>query len=214
MRELKGLYFNWRMMGLNAYMPLITSMILLLIAWINKSEVKDTFPALEMIFPLMSAWWTIFVLEDMLSSEGREILLTYPVKRWQSGLMRVLLFYCLYMVLMIIMLLIMNSWMQLSTVFSLAILFGSQSLFYTSLAFLGLTITHNTGWTLVILTAYLSVSLLSSSISNSFSFLDVYLHIIHVPPYEVVAPFVSKIIILSIVCLVNAHYIFSRAKQL
>lgn len=203
--------FDWRSMGGNAYPPFLAVLVLVSFTAANKGEFLSVLPMLELVFPFFGAWWSIFVLHDLLSEEGNEVLFTYPVKRWQVGIVRVVVFYFLHVVLLVAMLACLSIWIGHQHVLSLFLQLASQSFFYAGLGFLAMVITQNTGWSLVVVTSYLSLQILVRG--EILPALDIYLHTVYPLPVERLLPYVKKNLILGCILFVNAQYLLSTTTR-
>ncbi|MBW7476033.1 hypothetical protein K0T92_14905 [Paenibacillus oenotherae] len=204
-------YFQLKSMGISAFLPLVTSSFLVLIVFINSGSLVDSMPAIEFIFPIMGCWWSIFVLHDLLAEKGGEVLFALPVRRWCYGSLNVMTFYIMYMLLMVIMLLVMSNWFSQSELVSMGLQLGAQSFFYAGLGFLAMVLTRNTGWSLIIVTSYLSIELLT--FRNSISMFDIYLHNVEAIPVPELSNFLIKVVILGAILFINAQYFLSTTRR-
>jgi hypothetical protein len=129
-------------------------------------------PILEYCIPVFSAWWSIFILQDVLEEEGGEIFFTYPVKRWKLGLGRILLSFVLYVVCIIIIvglfIIITKDYRFVGTFIQLFF----QSLFFSALGFTAMVLTANTSWSLFIIIAYESTQIITTG--NFFGLINIF----------------------------------------
>lgn len=204
--------FNWKSMGMNAYLPLLTSLFLLGVVVLNNGNLAQSMSVIEMVFPIFGCWWSIFILHDLLSENGNEVLFSLPIKRWKLGVVGVLIFFLLYMCLMIIMLALMSSWIGLKAVFSLGLQLSVQSFFYAGLGFLSMVITRSTGWSIIVATSYLSLMLLTTQ-TSSFQIIDIYLHNVRPVPASELIYFIQKVGVLGILMFINAQYLLSTTTR-
>jgi hypothetical protein len=206
-----SLRFEWRSMGISAYLPFLVAALLVFIVYLNEDELPYFLPALEMLFPLFGCWWSVFVLHDLLAEEGGEVLFTYPRRRWHLGILRVFLFYLLYLLLMFVMLLGVGSVIGINQIPPLAWQYGVQSFFYSGLGFLAMVLTRSTGWSLILVTSYLSLMILTRG--QSLQFLDIYLHNTSIMSIESMIPFLRKVGLYGLILYANAQYFLSTSNR-
>lgn len=157
-----NLIFDWRVMGVNAYIPFIVVLVLISYSKMKQDALTHIIPALELTFPAFAAWWSIFLFQDVLEEPGSETLFSYPIKRWKLGLARVGFFFIIYIILMLIMLFIIDQWSVTEDILlPLAIQLGTQSFFFAGLGFLSMVLFSKSGWALVILVVYTSTQVLT-----------------------------------------------------
>lgn len=206
-----SLKFDWRCMGLGAYLPFLVVALLIFITAFNQGQLPDIMPAIEMLFPIFGSWWSIYVLHDLLSEGSNEVLLSYPVKRWNMGIVRVLSFFLLYLILMMVMLVIMSPWIGSQNILPLAMQLGAQSFFYSGLGFLAIVLTMNTGWSLIIVTCYLSLQIMGRD--GILPLLDIYLHNARPFPIQQLTPMLLKATLFGVAFYANAQYVLSTTKR-
>ncbi|MFE0557497.1 hypothetical protein ACFW1P_16470 [Paenibacillus sp. NPDC058910] len=207
-----NIIFNWKSMGINAYLPLLTSLLLLIVIVLNNGDIVLSMPVIEMVFPIFGCWWSIFILHDLLSENGNEVLFSLPMKRWKLGVVPVLIFFLLYMCLMIVMLALMSNWIGLMAVISLGLQLSVQSFFYAGLGFLSMVITRSTGWSIIAATSYLSLMLLTTQ-TSSLQIIDIYLHNVRPIPVSELIYFIQKVGVLGILMFINAQYLLSTTTR-
>lgn len=152
-------------MGNTAYFPFIIGIILTVYCSFLHGNVKYMVPALEMTLPAMSAWWSIFLLQDSLEEEGSETLFTYPSARWILFLPVILFFFVVYTLFIMILLftiLIINN--QISGYFPLLFQLGIESFFFVCLGFLSMVLTRNVSWALYVIAAYTSFQIITKGV--------------------------------------------------
>jgi len=164
MRGKLNLLFDWRVMGVTAYFPLLV--ILALFGYISLrkdfSNVWNSLvPALEFTLPVFASWWSVFLFQDVLEEPGSETLFSYPITRRKLGVTRVAIFYAVYLILVLSLLLVLE-WLSATSVFlPLAIQYGSESFFFAGLGFLAMVLTLDSGWALAVVLVYTSTQLLT-----------------------------------------------------
>lgn len=207
-----SILINWRSMGFNAYLPVLIALFLVGIVFLNRGDLINSIPIIEMVFPIFSSWWTVFILHDLLSERGNEVLFSLPVSRWKVGTYVVLIFFLLYMVLMISMLIIMSTWIGIEAAISLSIQLSVQSFFYSGLGFLAIVITRDTGWSLIIATSYLSFQLLTTQ-TPFLQIFNIYLNNSRPIPVSELVFFVQKVGVIGILLFINAQYMLSTTTR-
>ncbi|NMI07148.1 hypothetical protein HF638_24455 [Paenibacillus sp. SZ31] len=211
MRTRSPLIYTWKAMSFNAYMPILTTLLLILILIFNDGDLTQTMPVIELIFPLFGSWWSIFVLQDLLSEHGNELLFSLPVSRFKIGIFNVLLFFFLYVILLTIMLIVLMKWINLNAAISLVLQLSAQAFFYAGLGFLAMVLTRNTGWSLLVVTSYLSFQLLTTQ--TSVGFINIYLGNSIPIPISELKYFLRKIWVLSLILFINAQYWLSTTTK-
>jgi hypothetical protein len=204
-------FFQLKSMGISAYLPIITSAFLVFVIFINNGSLVESMPVIELIFPIMGCWWSIFVLHDLLSENGGEVLFSLPIRRWCYGSLSVITLFLMYMLLMIGMLLIMTTWLSKTTLVSLGLQLGAQSFFYAGLGFLAMVVTRNTGWALIIVTSYLSIELLT--FKNPIGMIDIYFHNVQAIPVSELSFLLNKVLVLGVILFINAQYFLSTTRR-
>lgn len=155
------LFFDFKIMGTNAYIPFLITVILILYSNFRRDALTHIIPALEYTFPVFAAWWSIFLFQNVLEEPGSETVFSYPIRRWQMGILRGAVFFVLYFLLMIVMLLLIDWICAASIFFPLAVQLGSEAFFFAGLGFWAMTMTANSGWSLVVVIIYLSTQILT-----------------------------------------------------
>ena len=205
-----SLRFEWRSMGVSAYIPILVAAFLVFVVDLNH-DLPTFLPVLEMLFPFFGCWWSVFVLHDLLSEAGGEVLYTYPIRRWQLGIFRVCLFFVMYLLLMFLMLYGVGTFIGVNQIAPLALQYGVQAFFYSGLGFLAMVLTRSTGWSLILVGGYLSVMVLTRG--EMLSFLDIYLHNTSIIPIDHLLPFVKKVGVFGVLLYVNAQYFLSTSNR-
>ncbi|MCR4440996.1 MAG: hypothetical protein QHH10_03030 [Peptococcaceae bacterium] len=155
------LFFDFKIMGANAYVPFIITLLLVLYSNLRKDALTHIIPALELTFPVFAAWWSIFIFQNILEEPGSETIFSYPLSRWQVGILRVAFFFIFYVLLMIVMLLLIDRICIASIFFPLTVQLGSEAFFFAGLGFWAMTMTSNAGWSLVLIIIYSSMQILT-----------------------------------------------------
>jgi len=155
------LLFDWKAMGINAYVPLCVVCVLIGYGNLRKEALTQVIPVLELTFPVFAAWWSIFLFQDFLEEEGSEVLFCCPIQRWKLGIARTAIFFAIYIILMLIMLLVIDQWFRADLLEPLSLQLGLQSFFFAGLGYLSMCLTRNSGWALVIIVVYNSIQILT-----------------------------------------------------
>jgi len=198
-------------MSLNAYMPILTTLLLIVIIVFNDGDLTQTMPVIELIFPLFGCWWSVFILQDLLSEPGNELLFSLPVSRLKVGIFNVLLFFLLYVILLAIMLIVIMKWVDFNASISLGLQLTGQAFFYAGLGFLSMVLTRNTGWSLLVVTAYLSFQLLTTQ--TSVGLINIYLGNSTPVPIPELKFFLRKVWVLGLVLFINAQFWLSTTTK-
>lgn len=153
-----NVWFDWRIMGIQAYVPLAAWILLILYCAVFRQgdtwSLAQQLPVLEMMLPVFSAWWSICLFQDVLEEEGSETLFSYPISRWKLGTARVLFFCLLYMGGIAAVLGVLQSWTGEPFWLSLTMQFSAQAVFFSSLGFLAVVAAAQVGWALLIVAGY------------------------------------------------------------
>lgn len=164
-------------MGPQALVPFFVWAALILYCAVYRVDGAWSFsqqlPVLEMILPTFSAWWSICLFQDILEEEGSETLFSYPIPRWKLGLIRVIFFWVLYCLGIIVVLGILQTWTSQPFWLPLALQFITQAFFFSSFGFLAVAITAQVGWAILIVSGYAVVEQLIGFLLPSF--LNVYI---------------------------------------
>lgn len=167
------LLFDWKALEKNAYVPIIVAILLIGYSYLRLNALTHIIPALEFFFPVFAAWWSIFIFQDILEEPGGEIIFSYSISRLQLGIIRVVSFFILYLILMIIMLLVIDHLCIADLFLSLALQLGTESFFFAGLGFLAMVTTLNTGWALTIVVIYSCTQILTAG--HMLPFINIYI---------------------------------------
>jgi hypothetical protein len=155
--------------------------------------------------------WTIQLSrEEFLRRQNEWKIIRQSVQDNQF-LLRVFLFYLLYLLLMFVMLLGVGSVIGINQIPPLAWQYGVQSFFYSGLGFLAMVLTRSTGWSLILVTSYLSLMILTRG--QSLQFLDIYLHNTSIMSIESMIPFLRKVGLYGLILYANAQYFLSTSNR-
>lgn len=167
------LLFDWKAIENNACIPIIVAILLIGYSYLRLNALPHIIPALELVFPVFAAWWSIFIFQDILEEPGGEIIFSYSISRLQLGIIRVASFFILYLVLMIIMLLVIDQLCVADLFLPLALQLSTESFFFAGLGFLAMVITLNTGWALTIVVIYSCTQILTNG--QMLPFINIYI---------------------------------------
>lgn len=170
------LIFDWKVMNINAYIPLIIFLLTLSYSstWKESSVALEYItPAIEFTIPVFAAWWSIFLFQDVLEEPGSETIFSYPIARWKLGITRVFIFFAIYFILIVAMLLLLDAWVEGNVFLPLLIQFGTQAFFFAGMGFIAVVLLANSGWALVVVLIYTSTQALTNG--SLFPFLNIFL---------------------------------------
>ena len=165
--------YDWKAIDKNAYVPFFVVLLLIGYSYLRMNAMTHILPALEFVFPVFAAWWSIFIFQDILEEPGSEITFSYPISRWQLGIYRVAIFFILYLIIMLMMLMMIDYLCTDNIFVPLFIQLGAESFFFAGLGFLSMTLTRNTGWSLTIVIVYTSIQILTKG--QMFPLINIYL---------------------------------------
>lgn len=176
-RNLINYLKEYKFMDGTQYIPIIVFFILLIY---SKRFVYPTpafsilIPTLEFSVPMFSAWWCIFLLQNILEEPGGEVFFTYPIKRYKLGLLRILFSLTIYIILIALFILLLQNFSNTHIFTSLFIQLACESIFFCGLGFLSMVLTSNTGWAIFVVILYSSTQIITRgkvfSIVNIFQF--------------------------------------------
>ncbi len=174
MKKKLDVFYDFKVMGFNAHLPFLISLLLILYSCLRRDALNHIIPALELTFPVFAAWWSIFLYQYILEEPGSETVFSYPTSRLQLGFLRAFVFFMFYLFLLLAVLLIIDRLCVARIFLPLAVQLGSEVFFFAGLGFWAITMTANSGWSLVILVIYSSTQILTRGalfpIINVFSF--------------------------------------------
>jgi hypothetical protein len=153
--------FDWKTMGINAYVPILLVFVLLLYGNSVNYNIKHLIPALEVSLTPFAAWWTIFLFQDILEEPGGETIFSFPIQRWKLGIGRIFIFFVIYTLFMLGLLLLIELISSAHIATPLFVQFFVESLFFVGLGFLSMVVLKNCSWSLVVLTCYVSTQILT-----------------------------------------------------
>ncbi|MBN2908835.1 hypothetical protein JQC72_04765 [Polycladomyces sp. WAk] len=156
-----SILFDWKSMGIQAYIPMMAMVLLFLYTLTVKDALPFIIPALEYVTPIFSAWWSIFLFYDLLEEPGSETIFTYPVSRWKLGVVRVGVFFLFYVLLLEILLFAIEKWTAPGIWEPMSVQLIAESYFFCGLGFLAMAMTMNTGWSLMFPIVYSSTQILT-----------------------------------------------------
>lgn len=171
----KNFIFDFKSLGINAFFPIIISFIsiIFIIGHLNEDHIIiSVINISETFIPMTAGWISIFLFYDLLEKGGNEVIFTYPVKRSSLGIKRVLTFFFVYAISIVFYLLIVQSLIKQEIFLSLYIQLLVEGVFFCALGFLIMSLTSNSGISIVILVIYNIVSILTAK--KYFGFLNVF----------------------------------------
>ena len=149
--------FNFRMMGINFFVPIIVMLLLILylylICYLAGMTEAFYFRCSECAVPLFGSWWAIHLMRPILEDKGNEIYYSCGASRLYLGLMRIMegwVVYCLLTTIYCVVLRMMTTYHFWSFLLQLII----QSMFYFGLGFLSISITGKSWYSWIINLVY------------------------------------------------------------
>lgn len=211
MRGKLHLLFDFKTMGVNAYVPVVTCILLFVYGWMKVTSIHSFIFLGEYILPVMAAWWSIFLFQDVLEEEGSETLFSYPLTRWKLGVARVMFFFSVYSSFLISMLLILEFRRGEELFISLALQYGIQSFFMAGLGFLTMVLITNAGWALLLPITYTFAQMFSRG--EIAPLINIFFFNRYVLDVSAVIQGSIKTFIMGVVCFVAAQYFLNRFKR-
>ncbi|SDX11048.1 hypothetical protein SAMN05444487_11079 [Marininema mesophilum] len=206
------LRYDWRSMGVFAYVPLGISIFVFLILLLMGSDLSRVIQFSEMSLPLFASWWSILLMQEFLEQEGNETLFSYPLSRYKMGILRVFLFWGLY-ILVIAWVIGAKQWVDSPAPHFFSSLFlqlGYESLFYAMVGFLLIVLTKNTVWAMGIMFVYTSTQFLTHG--NLIPWLNIYqLNTELLTVNQLLKPMV-KVVIAGVICGGLAQWLLGRVR--
>lgn len=206
--------FEFKVMGINAYVPIIGFIAVFIYSVYNlrySNGWMNIIQSLEMVLPFLAGWYSVFLFQDVLEEMGSETIFTYPVKRYELGLLRVLIFYAFYLIILAIILFAMQVIGNKNIFLSLFIQLFVQGLFFSAFGFFSAVITSSSIWALTILIIYAVSQILTRG--SLFKFINIYIFNGDILPLnKLILPF-GKALAFSIVFFAVANFLFKRFKN-
>lgn len=206
--------FEFKVMGVNAYVPPAVAFIILIYSIYNlnyKFGWMNTIKLLEMTLPFLSGWYSVFLFQDVLEEMGSETIFTYPVKRYELGILRVLIFYLFYLIILASVLLLIQIIGNRNIFLSLFIQLSAEGLFFSGLGFLCVVITSSSIWALTVLVIYAVTQILTSG--SMFKLVNIYQFNGDILSLNQLVYPVIRIILLSLIFFIAGQILFSRYKN-
>jgi|GEM_PF-1763371 len=206
--------FEFKVMGINAYIPLIGALFVAIYSAVSLKSQEgwmNTVSILEIVMPFLSGWYSVFLFQDVLEEIGSETIFTYPIKRYELGVLRVLVFFIFYMVILALVLLEIQLMVDKEVFLTLFLQLSLQGLFFSSLGFVLVTITSSSIWSLTVLSIYSVTQIITGG--NLFSFINVYLFNGDIIPINEIFIRLGHVVILSLLFLSIGHVLFSKYKN-
>lgn len=202
--------FDWRAMGWNGYVPIAIIIFVAVYSFFANNDFRLLVSIHEVLLPVFAAWWSVFMFQDILEEEGSEVIFSYPVSRWRLGVERVLMFLCLYLLLIVIESLYMF-WISGTNWTVNLIQYSSQSFFYACLGFLLMAILRNCSWAILVIASYASFQILTRG--NILPVSSIYFFDVREPALSAIAGKLLIIIIMGAVMLLVSQYILGRTEK-
>jgi hypothetical protein len=164
--------FYFKSMGISGYFPIIVSLLLMCISSFLKEYPEKVIVMLEFFLPVLSSWWIVHTYGELLRAEGKEIILSYPIKRSNLGNSNVFIFFFIYLLLLFFSTTLINIIVFKTFFSSLFIMYSVQSFFFVGLGFFCITILKDTGWALTVIATYSCTQILTKG--ELFPLINVY----------------------------------------
>ena len=147
-------------MGINFYVPifiLFLTIVITIISRCKKFEIDSVLLIYQMIIPIFSSWWSIFILYELFEQDGGELILTYQSNKLRVGIFSNIKYFLINALIssIFVYLNLKIFYDYFNVYFILQLVF--QSLFFSSFAFLLISIIKNLGWTIFIIVSYFSI---------------------------------------------------------
>ncbi|MEH7464678.1 hypothetical protein V7166_22305 [Bacillus thuringiensis] len=206
-----NLLFDWKSMGFVAYAPLLIFIFIFYYNSTVESNLHMIIPVLEYTIPAFSAWWSIFLLQDILEEEGTESILSYPVSRWNLGFIRLSIFFLIYVLLIASVIFTIQYQIENNIFFSLLYQLSIESFFFSGLGFLSMVLTTNSGWSLGIIILYVSTQILTKG--SFFPFTNIYLFNDRILSLLNLLNWSIAVFVISCLCWLGAQVILNHFKK-
>ena len=164
--------------------------------------------AFEYFLAPMAAWWSVFLLVPILGTPGGELFLTFPASYFYYGFTRVFRMWCLYAALAVTGALVFGGAAALDTR-GLALQAALQSLFFSGLGFLAVTLTRSSDLSITIVAGYTLLYAMVFSYLPSFG--DIFLHRGQLLPLsDVVGMLLLPALLLAVFAWGTAQFLLSK----
>jgi hypothetical protein len=207
---IKHIYFDIKSMGLLFWIPIFLYIFLIIYIY-SICKYEDIFlarmiPTLEFTVPLFAAWWSCFIFYDILEENGKELIFSYPIKRWKIGILKVCIFLILYYIILALFLFVLQQWTSKFIYYPLIVQLFYESYFFAGLGFLCMTITSNSLYSFTVPLLYAATMFFCNETKiKAFNFMSIFLYNIDVVK-------INQLIKLSIIPLVFGSLFFIFAQ--
>lgn len=213
MRQLH-ISFEIRAMGLLFYIPLVLP--LLVVAGMFLNQIQGLYAILQIVEYLLPPWvslWCIQLLRNHMEFEGCEVLHSYPLSKWKSGVGMMFLFWVFYLLWIITLISVLQVMIPVHSFFgSFVLQTGFQSLFYACFGFMLITLTRNAFWALGIVLFYASTQILTKG--NLAPWVNIYLfHNETIPSFPDLQPKMLQAFVLSFICILVGQIRYFRTER-
>jgi len=157
MKTIRKTFLEFKILGLNFFVPfLILIAIFVVNAFMSnyKLGLDFTLNTYQIFIPFFAAWWSIFILYELLEQDGGELLLSCNSNKIKLGILSNLKFYLIYMAVSNL-LIIANLFLfydLFNVYFLLQIAF--KCLFVSSFSFFIMVLIKNSGWSIFCIIVY------------------------------------------------------------
>ena len=142
------------------FIPIIWFFIIALIIHNNINTpifLEEAISISELSIPPFAAWWSIFLMQFILEDNGSETLFSYPERRYNYGITRILTFTIIYVLCIIIFVITINSMTDKNIFIPLFLQLTAQSIFFSSLGFLSIITLSSVMWAITLVGTYYSI---------------------------------------------------------
>lgn len=212
---LKQIEMDIKCMGPNFFPPLIIVFAsgAFLVALNNAKSLNDTTAlfVLQGLWAVMGSWYSILLLDPILSEKGGELFFTFPTSKFSYGFFKAIKAWLFFIFFSAIVLFLICHSIAISFV-SLFLQFLSQSFFFSGFGFLSMVLVKNVNFSLVVIIGYALFCLLlrnyAPPIINVFVLEDTFLSF-----ERIVNEVLIKSILLGSICFGFGQDVFSTHQR-
>lgn len=205
--------FEIKSMGIDFYVPFLVILIAILYTCFSPSLdiIQYTSKILEFVVCPIAAWWSMYLFLDYYEDRASELLFSYPVSTLFHGIIRVTVFFLLFLVAFFILLLVITFKYPYVSLVNLAVLYIPQTVLYCYLGFFLMVLSRNITVPLLILVAYVAMKYWTMG-DRLFPLYNVMSFSIDMQLYPRIIYLAIKNVALALVLAVIGHFILARRK--
>lgn len=208
--KMKIILYDFKEMGLNAFLPIIIATSLGFFCTYVQGYPDQIMHSFELFIPPFSAWWIIQSFYNYIDETGCEIYFSYPTSRIYIGLVKTLILYFLYLLIIFIPISITKLW-ETCDIFSFYIVLVTLSLFFSSCGFYLIVHLRNTLLSFGLILIYIAFNILYPR--GIILKTSVYFYSTTELDIKMVLSKIILLLILSLIILINAQLHFSELSQ-